>query len=196
MAACCLFRAVNVTLFEAYRSGEGVVRGTFTPASAEQNLESPGDAEELRAFTELECYSGDQEQSQSGNLTFLKIVCTVKGASVKVLLTDDLKWVKVKHNVRRLFLWRVRDSRIRRQQPPSIDPEHHNIASAFPSAGLIRQPCHCGEERRTQWQICSWGDGEGSGGAGLKKYTTSDPRKSMWPVLLMFLELGNDKIIG
>lgn len=32
--------------------------------------------------------------------------------------------------------------------------------------------------------------------AGLGRYRTSNPRKSMWPVLVVFLEHGNDKIIG
>lgn len=38
--------------------------------------------------------------------------------------------------------------------------------------------------------------GKGRGGGGAVGYTTSNPRKSLWPVLVVFVEHENDKKIG
>lgn len=40
-------------------------------------------------------------------------------------------------------------------------------------------------------------EARGTGREGWRKrYTTSNRRKSMWPVLVVFLGHGNDKLIG
>lgn len=37
---------------------------------------------------------------------------------------------------------------------------------------------------------------KGRKGGEAVEYTTSNPRKSIWPVLVMFVEHENDKIVG
>lgn len=46
------------------------------------------------------------------------------------------------------------------------------------------------------WNSGSAHGEKGRGGGGAVKYTTSNPRKSIWPVLVIFVLHENDKIIG